>query len=381
MCARCCFAVCFRERCLCQTPSGITALDGEQCLVVGSSGIHLEPCLEAIAAGDGREVLQLDGVICWSTPVTLLLVLFFDLLLAQGRSDHQCGRRHLRGARRRGNVMFASSSGMSHVGGQACFSCSTGGGAFAMEKCSTSPESGDGRTVFAPTANGQLKMPRLGNYCLTMAGDGASDADVASGAGLVATSSNAEHAVNNLVDGNALSYWASGSDPAAPVDVQLDFGTAKLIKSVEIEWEHPAQVFFLHRACLVVCFACHCVLGPPGIRAASGQRQRVDKHIRHYWQQLGNDCLCGPSCFRLCASDPNDEGGTLVRFIQPWGISLLHFSHTQLLATVADTPCKRIYVCLLMSLRSRAHSSIGQVCHQGRAGCGQLDPRCRARLR
>ena len=114
---------------------------------------------------------------------------------------------------------------------------------------------------------------------------------------------------------------------------------------------------------------------------SGGQRQRVDKHIRHYWQQLGNDCLCGPSCFRLCASDPNDEGGTLVRFIQPWGISLLHFSHTQLLATVADTPCKRIYVCLLMSLRSRAHSSIGQVCHQGRAGCGQLDPRCRARLR
>jgi hypothetical protein len=132
------------------------------------------------------------------------------------------------------------------------FSCSAGGGAFAMEKCSTSPESGDGRTVFAATANGQLKMPRLGNYCLTMAGDGASDADVASGAGLVATSTNTEHAVNNIVDGNAQSYWASGSDPAAPVDVQLDFGTAKLIKSVEIEWEHPAQVFFV-ALCLLSC--------------------------------------------------------------------------------------------------------------------------------
>ena len=116
--------------------------------------------------------------------------------------------------------MFASlRSGMRAV--LDMLSCSAGGGAFAMEACSTSPESGDGRTVFAATANGQLKMPRVGNYCLTMAGDGASDADVAPGAGLVATSSNAEHAVKNIVDGSAQSYWASGSDPAAPVDVQL----------------------------------------------------------------------------------------------------------------------------------------------------------------
>jgi hypothetical protein len=44
------------------------------------------------------------------------------------------------------------------------------------------------------------------------------------------------------VDGDAQSYWASGSDPAARVDVQLDFGAAKQIKTIEIEWEHPAQV-------------------------------------------------------------------------------------------------------------------------------------------
>merc|ERR1711970_1249355 len=31
--------------------SGITSTDGEQCLVAGASGIPLEPCLEAIAAG------------------------------------------------------------------------------------------------------------------------------------------------------------------------------------------------------------------------------------------------------------------------------------------------------------------------------------------
>ena len=53
-------------------------------------------------------------------------------------------------------------------------SCSAGGGAFAMEECSANAESTDGRTGFAMTASGQLKMPRLGNFCVTMLGDGAS---------------------------------------------------------------------------------------------------------------------------------------------------------------------------------------------------------------
>ena len=118
-----------------------------------------------------------------------------------------------------------------------------------METCSNSAEAGDGRTVFAMTPNGQLKMPRVGNYCVTLVGDGASDADVAQGADVGATSSNPQHAVKNTVDGDARSYWASGSDPAARVDVQFDFGAVKQIKTVEIEWEHPAQ----ERGAFVFC--------------------------------------------------------------------------------------------------------------------------------
>ena len=111
-----------------------------------------------------------------------------------------------------------------------------------MDECSASAESSDGRTTFSITPNGQLKMPRLGNYCVTMLGDSASDVDVARGADVAATSSDAQHVVKSITDGDAKSYWASAIDPTSPVDVQIDFGSAKQIKSVEISWEHPAQV-------------------------------------------------------------------------------------------------------------------------------------------
>ena len=110
-----------------------------------------------------------------------------------------------------------------------------------MEAYGGSAESGDGRTVFSLTPGGQLKMPRLGNYCVTMAGEGAASSDIAQGADLTATSTNAQHNVRSITDGDAQSFWASASDPTTPVDVQLDFGEMKHIKSVEIEWEHPAQ--------------------------------------------------------------------------------------------------------------------------------------------
>ena len=42
--------------------SGITSAIGEQCLTNGGSlGLVPEPCLEAIAAGDGREVMKFDA--------------------------------------------------------------------------------------------------------------------------------------------------------------------------------------------------------------------------------------------------------------------------------------------------------------------------------
>ena len=62
----------------------------------------------------------------------------------------------------------------------------TAGGSLSMQACSATPEGSDGRTVFAAQSNGQLKMPKLGNYCLTVLGEAAAKADIASGADLSA---------------------------------------------------------------------------------------------------------------------------------------------------------------------------------------------------
>lgn len=110
---------------------------------------------------------------------------------------------------------------------------------FTFAEC-TPAEGGDGRSEFALTSSGQLKMPRLGNYCVTFLGD-AVLANAAPTADASATSSDSQHTVDQLTDANAATYWASSADPASPVDVQLDFGSVTQIKAVEIDWERPAQ--------------------------------------------------------------------------------------------------------------------------------------------
>ena len=123
-----------------------------------------------------------------------------------------------------------------------CLIRSTAGGAFQMQECSSSVEASDGRSVFAATPTGQIKMPRLGNYCLTISGDGAAKLDIAPSADVSATSSSAQHVASSVVDGSSDSHWASGFDPTSAVDVILDFGAAKLIETVTIEWEHAPLV-------------------------------------------------------------------------------------------------------------------------------------------
>lgn len=66
--------------------SGITSAAGEQCIVTGTSGIQMESCLEAIAAGDGREVMQFDKVsFCGSKFLSVCMGLLAHALRRAGR--------------------------------------------------------------------------------------------------------------------------------------------------------------------------------------------------------------------------------------------------------------------------------------------------------
>jgi len=86
---RACMCVCVRQitkrytslvRYVDSSDSGITSAVGEQCLTnAGSLGLVPEPCLEAIAAGDGREVMKFDAD-C-NTHVLTSIALSFDVTL------------------------------------------------------------------------------------------------------------------------------------------------------------------------------------------------------------------------------------------------------------------------------------------------------------
>ena len=96
--------------------------------------------------------------------------------------------------------------------------------------------------MFSLSANGQLKMPRMGNFCVTFMGD---NAGFATGFDVAATSSQAGHSASSVADGDSTSFWASAYDPAenAVVDVQLNLGSPKQIHRITIDWEYPATAF------------------------------------------------------------------------------------------------------------------------------------------
>jgi len=175
--------------------SGITATE-EMCLTVadGKVGIEgadaiLEPCSVATAAGDGRELWQ-----------------------------------HL------------SNGQIVNAGGKKCLGAE--GDTVVLTGC-------DSGSTWETQGNGQLKLGRAGNYCLSQSGLAAGVEDAAA-RGAITSSSSADaaaHGANMAVDGSSKTFWASALDPAGPVTVTVDLGGLKHLSDLEIAWEFPAKSF------------------------------------------------------------------------------------------------------------------------------------------
>lgn len=174
-----------------QLMSGITGPD--QCLsAVGESAALFEPCGEAIAAGDGREVLSFES---------------------GGQLRNVVSGKCLEAAD--GHVSFGQCGGKS-------------GSAWSMSE------------------DGQLKLAG-GDMCLSQSGSFAGDEDVAHGAPVHATSTSEEssHGAVKAVDGNEKTYWTSALDADGLQHFTVDFGASRTVVSAVIEWELPAMGFNL----------------------------------------------------------------------------------------------------------------------------------------
>ena len=101
----------------------------EECLVVSGRGISAQTCLDAVASGDGRDVFQFQG-----------------------------------------DNLIHSASGF-------CVAFAPGAGnQVNLQDCVAAARAQDGRASWELTAEGQLKLTRMGNYCLSVvAGRAAAD--------------------------------------------------------------------------------------------------------------------------------------------------------------------------------------------------------------
>ena len=101
--------------------SGATSVSGERCLTGDGGELSVENCLDAVASGDGRDVFRFQG------------------------------------------------EQIAHVATNSCISVINGDASrVGLQDCQLAAKAQDGRSAWELTQNAQLKMSRMGNYCLTL---------------------------------------------------------------------------------------------------------------------------------------------------------------------------------------------------------------------
>lgn len=175
----------------------------ELCLVAPDTGaLYLAPCVSAMSSGTGQEVFVLSE----------------DGLLASALGEDTC-------------VTLAEGD-------------VSNGGSLVMSSCGEGQNAADGRNVFEITPAGQLKLAKMGGYCVTSTGQ-LIEKDLAVGASAIASSNQLQHPASNAIDGDAASFWASARDPSekGPVDLIIGLGASSHISVIEVDWELPAKNF------------------------------------------------------------------------------------------------------------------------------------------
>ena len=104
--------------------SGAASQTGEMCLIAGNT-VSSEPCLDATAAGDAREVFKFDG------------------------------------------------RQIQHVASKKCIATDSASRAVGLQECASAAQARDGRSDWALSSTSQLKMMNFGNYCLSLDGGAA----------------------------------------------------------------------------------------------------------------------------------------------------------------------------------------------------------------
>ena len=99
-------------------------------------------------------------------------------------------------------------------------------------------ETGDGRSFWAQTPQGQLSMGG-GSYCMVLAGGAGFGGDLTPSSALSASSTgDASHGVEKIADGSAETYWQSPPADSVGGPVTLSAGLAEdaRVASVVIDW-------------------------------------------------------------------------------------------------------------------------------------------------
>jgi hypothetical protein len=99
-----------------------------------------------------------------------------------------------------------------------------------------------------PTAgNGQIKLGRDGDYCVSQQGGGSSGGENVALYAAASASSTADalaHGAGMAVDGRPDTFWASRfGDVDGPVEFSIDFGAERSLESAEISWAYAAKGF------------------------------------------------------------------------------------------------------------------------------------------